>query len=189
MPAAASLRAAGLWDPEQPRDFDADDWWYRCRFTIGDPDSRLRLRFQGLATITDVFLNGRPILHSESMFTAHVVDVGHLLQHTNELLLHFHALAPLLRTRPPRPRWRTALVAHQQLRCIRTSLLGRMSTWWPRVAAVGPWRPVSIESASALSIERRDIRAIVDGHDGVVRVAHRSPPAERSANRGPAARG
>ena len=34
MPVAAALRAAGRWDLDHPRDFDADDWWYRCRFTL-----------------------------------------------------------------------------------------------------------------------------------------------------------
>ena len=36
MPAAAALRAAGRWDLDHPRDFDADDWWYRCRFAAPD---------------------------------------------------------------------------------------------------------------------------------------------------------
>ena len=174
MTAAAALRAAGQWDAERARNFDADDWWYRCRFTLSDDNSPIRIRFQGLATIVDVWLNGTRILHSTSMFVAHTVDVGRLTGHEHELLLRFHALEPLLSPLSvgrPRPKWRTALVARQQLRHVRTALLGRTATWWPPVAPVGPWRPVLIEPASPLNLERTDLRTELDGDDGIVRVA------------------
>ena len=50
------------------------------------------------------------------------------------------ALGPLLNARRTRPHWRTNLVANQQLRWYRTSLVGRMPAWCPSVAPVGPWR-------------------------------------------------
>jgi beta-mannosidase len=171
MPAAAALRAAGRWQVEHSRDFDAEDWWYRCRFMRTDPGPQLRLRFQGLATIADVWLNGTHILHSTSMFTAHAVDVGHLVGENNELVIRFHALRPLLAVRRPRPTWRTALVAHQQLRFFRTTMLGRMATWRPSVAPVGPWRPILLEPASHLLVKGADVRAEIDGDLGVLRVA------------------
>src|ERR1700752_613350 len=76
MPVAAALRAADRWDVDRPRDFDADDWWYRCRFVVDAIDRPLRLRFGGLATVADVWLNGCHILHSDSMFVEHVVDIA-----------------------------------------------------------------------------------------------------------------
>ncbi len=171
MTAAAALRAAGQWDAECSRNFDADDWWYLCRFTLSDNDLPMRLRFEGLATIADVWLNGMPILHATSMFVAHTVDVGHLAGREHELHLRFHALEPLLSGTRPRPRWRTALVARQTLRYFRTTLLGRTATWWPPVAPVGPWRPVLVEPAAPLQIEHTDLRTELDGDDGIVRVA------------------
>ncbi len=171
MTAAAALRAAGQWDVEHPRNFDADDWWYRCFFTLSEKDGPIRLRFQGLATIADVWLNGTPILHSTSMFVAHTVDVGHLAGDEHELQLRFHALEPLLSDGRPRPKWRTALVARQQLRHVRTTLLGRTATWWPPVAPVGPWRPVLIEPAAPVRVEHTDLRTEIDGDDGIVQVA------------------
>jgi beta-mannosidase len=173
MPAAAALRAAGRWDLEHPRDFDAEEWWYRCRFGTPDPALQSRLRFEGLATVADVWLNGTHILRSESMFVAHVIEVDGLLRVGNELVLRFHALGPLLAAPRPRPRWRTGLVAHQQLRWHRTSLLGRIPAWCPPVAPVGPWRPVLLEPACPLQIEQADVRAAVDGDAGVVRVSVR----------------
>jgi beta-mannosidase len=173
MPAAAALRAAGRWDLDHPRDFDADDWWYRCRFAMPEPVARQSLRFAGLATIAEVWLNGTHILRSESMFIAHTVDLD-ALRASNELMLRFHALGPLLAARRPRPHWRTGLVAHQQLRWHRTALLGRIPAWCPPVAPVGPWRPVLLEPVGPLRVDRVHVRAELDGDDGVVRVSIRA---------------
>src|SRR5215813_13386522 len=71
MPVAAALRDAGRWSLDESRDFDADDWWYRCRFAAPQTTSPSRLRLEGLATVADVWLNGVQILHSESMFVAY----------------------------------------------------------------------------------------------------------------------
>ena len=169
MPAAAALRACGVWDFEHARDFDADDWWYRCRFTA-DVDGPVSLRFNGLATVADVWLNSRRILHSESMFVAHAVEIPSGLRGENVLVLRFHALAPLLKPRSPRPKWRTRLVSHQGLRWYRTSLLGRMPAWCPPVAPVGPWRPILIETGP-LRVGHADVRAELEGNDGVVRAS------------------
>ena len=169
MPAAAALRACDAWDIEHPRDFDAEDWWYRCTFTA-DFAEPVRLRFEGLATVADVWLNGRQILHSESMFVAHSVEIESGLRGENVLALRFHAITPLLAPRRPRPKWRTRLVSHQGLRWYRTSLLGRMPAWCPPVAPVGPWRPILIE-AGPLRMEHTDVRAEIEGDDGVVRAS------------------
>jgi beta-mannosidase len=168
MTAAAALRASGDWDPRHPRDFDADDWWYRCRIAIDLPPP-VRLRFEGLASIADVWLNGRLILHSDNMFVGGSVSVEEDLPAGSELVFCFHALRPLLEARHRRPRWRTRLVRHQALRWYRTSLLGRIQSWCPPVAPVGPWRAVRIERGP-LFVERADVRADVDGERGLVRV-------------------
>jgi beta-mannosidase len=170
MPAAAALRAAGRWHLEEARNFDAQDWWYRCRFSGPDPSPRLTVRFLGLATIADAWLNGTHILHSRSMFVSHAVDIGDLVRDHNELLLRFHALGSLLAARRRRPAWRTALVAHQQLRCYRTSLIGRMATWWPAVAPVGPWRPVLIDTTAPFRIDRASVCASLDGDEGILQI-------------------
>jgi beta-mannosidase len=171
LPVAAALRAAGRWDLEESRDFDADDWWYRCRFHVDAPNGHHQLHFGGLATLADVWLNGTHILYSESMFMTHTIDVSNLLRTENELTLCFHSLTQALRTRRPRPRWRTGLVAHQQLRWHRTSLLGRIPAWCPPVAPVGPWRPVFLQSTGPLCVDAADLHVDVDGDAGVVHVS------------------
>jgi beta-mannosidase len=161
-----ALIAAGELQLDHPKDLDAEDWWYRCHFA-SDSASPVRMTFEGLATVADVWLNGRLVLQSESMFVARTVDVSGAIRAHNELVMRFRALAPLLAARRPRPRWRTHLASHQSLRWYRTSLLGRMPAWCPQIAPVGPWRPVLIES-SRVRIERADVHARVHGDDGLV---------------------
>src|SRR4029077_2496577 len=98
-------------------------------------------------------------------------DAGGLLREENDLVLRFHALGPLLAARRPRPNWRPGRVPPQRLRWHRTSLLGRIPAWCPPVAPVGPWRPVLLEPASPLRVERADVRAVLHGDTGAARVA------------------
>jgi beta-mannosidase len=150
---AASLRH----DVGTPGDFDAHDWWYVKSFAL--PWEKVRsqylLRFDGLATLAHVWLNGSPILTSRNMFTSQRVDVTHLLRDKNELVIRFESLDAALAPRRARPRWKTALVDQQNLRWIRTTLLGRMPGWTPPVAPVGPWGPIALER-----VERAEVRAL-----------------------------
>jgi len=173
--AAEALRAAGQWDFDKPRDFDASDWWYRTSFAApaqgagSRDDAVLRLlRLEGLATVAEVWLNGKKVLDAENMFRAYEVDVGGELSDVNDLAIRFRSLASLVKARRGRPRWRTKLVDSQQLRWFRTTLLGRIPGWTPPVAAVGPWRPVVLETRRQVSIERASVRATRDGRDGRV---------------------
>jgi len=176
---AQALLAAGRWDFEDRRDLDAFDWWYRCPFAPGriDPGVPARLRFQGLATRAEVWLNGERILNSDNMFQAHVTDVTRLLRETNDLVLCFRALTRALAARRPRPRWKTRLVSHQQLRFIRTSLLGRMPGWSPPVAPVGPWRAISLELWRPGTFTDLSIQPRLEGGTGVVEVSAFAPHA------------
>src|SRR4029079_1224696 len=105
----------------------------------------------------------------ESMFIAHTLDIEALVRDDNELIMCFHALSPLLAVKRPRPKWRTRLVAQQTLRWYRTSLLGRMPSWCPPVAPVGPWRPILIDTAP-IAVENADVRSELEGDLGSVKV-------------------
>ena len=164
--AASALRAAGAWHAGDARDFDGEDTWWRCQFAGA---AGTALCFDGLATVAEVWLNGERVLESHSMYVAHVVDVaGKLRAHgENELIVCCRALAPRLAERRARPRWKTRLCSHQQLRWWRTSLYGRMPGWAAAPAASGPWRPVRLEKAVPVPL---DVRVALDGDDGVVTV-------------------
>jgi beta-mannosidase len=170
VPAAAALRSAGVWTLDTPRNFDADDWWYRCRFSVDSPDEPARLGFEGLATLSDAWLNGVHILHSDSMFASHQVDVTALIAQDNALVLRFHALLPLLVERRPRARWKAPMISHQALRWWRTTLLGRMPSWCPPIAPVGPWRPIVLHRGS-ISMSDLDVRTAIRNEAGIVAIA------------------
>ncbi|HET7222576.1 MAG TPA: hypothetical protein VFI81_05220, partial [Rhodanobacteraceae bacterium] len=142
--AAGAFRAAGRWDFPQTRDFDAEDWWWRCRFQAGRGPAVLG--FGGLATLAEAWLDRECILVSDNMFRCHEVPVTLAGEH--ELLIRCRALAPELAKRRPRPRWRVPMLKQQQLRWFRTTLLGRTPGWSPSCPAVGPWRGVWLETRS-----------------------------------------
>jgi beta-mannosidase len=165
------LRAAGSWRPgvDDSALLDGHDWWFRCRFA--DPGAGpWTLRFHGLATLADVWLNGSHLLHSENMFLGHTCDIDHL-QPDNELSIRFAALGPALAGKRPRPRWKTRLARDPNLRWVRTTLLGRMDGWSAWAAPVGPWRGVELVSrGDGPRIVASNIATRCDGHAGSVDV-------------------
>ncbi|MGV8937227.1 MAG: glycosyl hydrolase 2 galactose-binding domain-containing protein [Allorhizobium sp.] len=138
---AEALTKAGLFDPENPQALNNRDAWY-FRSLEGEASGPAVLRFAGLATIADVFVNGNLVLRSTSMFESH--DLGVTLTGKDELAICFRALGPQLDKRGPRARWRPQMMDSQGLRLHRTTLLGHMPGWCPNIHAVGPWRPISL---------------------------------------------
>src|SRR6185312_14513842 len=74
------------------------------------------------------------------------------------------------RRRLPVARWKTRLVAEQQLRWFRTTLFGRAPGFAPEPEPVGPWRPVTLVRRSGIVVENRSRSAHIDGSTGVIRV-------------------
>lgn len=154
---ASACRASGL---DSPADPDRTDWWFRARF----PGRRgpYRLELDGLATVAEVWLNGIRLASSENMFVPLRLDVT-ARDGENELFICFRSIEPRLRLKRPRPRWKTALVAEQSLRWIRTCLLGRTRGGGVEAAPVGPYRPVRMVPTGPW-LSRRTIRS--DWSDG-----------------------
>ncbi|HJV22605.1 MAG TPA: hypothetical protein VJ570_07905 [Holophagaceae bacterium] len=152
---------------DQPGAFDGQDWWYRTPFTSEGPGL---LRFEGLATLADVWVDGVPVLQSRNMFRIHEVNLPALAAGTHELVIRFRSLEAELAGRRPRPRWKTALVRNQSLRWVRTTLLGRIPGWTPPLQAVGPWRPVTWTSLAAPVLHRLDLRTWATGTTGRLEV-------------------
>ena len=165
--AAATLSAAGNWSLDDGVDLDGLDVWMRTTLPAADGGDR-RLRFDGLATLCDAWLDGAHLLRSENMFVSRSVDVT---GRSGELLLRFASLARDLERKRPRPRWKAPLISHQQLRWHRATLFGRLRGWWPAVAMTGPWRPVALERRARVSIDRCDLRTRLEERDGIASVA------------------
>jgi beta-mannosidase len=160
-------------DAASSLELDAWDHWYRCSFPRPPeaPNGRSVLCLDGLATLADVFLNGRLLVHSTNMFEALSCDVSSLLESRNQLHIRFRALALRLRERGSRGRWPTLLVSERNLRFVRTTLLGYMPAFGPRLRPVGPWRGVRLVVQKQLAIEDVSLVAGLDGSRGVLDVA------------------
>ncbi len=105
------------------------------------------------------------------MFVSNTVDVGSALTRDNELVVCFASLARALAERRPRPRWRTRLVNNQNLRWIRTTLLGRMPGWSSAPQPIGPWKSVTLVPHTTVRVVSRKVMSRLDGTDGLVSVA------------------
>jgi len=164
---ASALSAAGRWDDTAPPPLHQRDYWYRLQFS---GSGRRLLRFNGLATIAEVWLNGQHLLTTRHMFAAHQAEVE-LAGADNVLFICFRALYPWLRTQRGPVRWRPRMIQPPSLRTVRTTLLGHMPGWCPPVHAVGPWRdielldPIGTDPTHGV---RAELSGSIDGTDGVV---------------------
>ena len=167
VPGTAAAAVGG----DDGRDFDADDWWFRTSFAArpAPANEQLALELDGIATVSEVFVNGEKVLESSSMWSAHSVDITRLVREQNELVICCRALKPLMRVRRrPAARWRTRVVNENNLRWYRTMIFGRSPGFAPGPAPVGPWRPVRVTARSGLGIDASSLRSRMVGDDGVV---------------------
>ncbi|MFM1987627.1 MAG: hypothetical protein RJA99_584 [Pseudomonadota bacterium] len=170
---ASARRALGDWGLDGPPErFDAHDWWFRTSVELDPPAAGERrwLCLDGLATLAEVWLDGEPLLSSASMFVAHRVPIPDAPRTRRELVIRFRSLDAALAGLRERPRWRAPMVENQKLRRVRTTLLGRTPGWSPPAAAVGPWRPVRIETVRGDALEVLALDATVEGDTGVLRM-------------------
>jgi beta-mannosidase len=174
---ASALATASAWDVDRPRDIDAEEWWLRCVFRKPVRNGRERqiLRFGGLATLADVWLAGKHLLRSDNMFLEHEVDLPEGVPEESELVLRFGALGPAREAGKARPRWRSTIVARQQLRWVRTALFGRMPAFSPACAHVGAYRPITLETQGRMTVVA-DLKTRIEGGDGIADLELRVRP-------------
>jgi beta-mannosidase len=167
VPGTAAMALPG----ERAESFDGRDWWFRTSFEAQapGPGEELALVFEGIATVSEVYLNGTRVLASESMFASHTVAVGPQLLATNELAICCRALTPLLAVRRrPRARWRTRVVSEGNLRFFRTMLLGRTPGLPTGPPVVGPWRPIRLERHRGAVLDELELRPRIEDGKGVL---------------------
>ena len=76
------------------------DWLYAATFPSPDASREAWLRFAGLDTIVDVYLNGERIASHANMYTPLAVNISGRLRETNTIVLHFHTVFDLSGTKP-----------------------------------------------------------------------------------------
>ncbi len=166
---AGSLRDAGQWSLDDPTPLHDSDFWYRRSL---EGAGEYVLRFGGLATIAQVWLDGNLILASDNMHLSHDVPVQ--LDGLHELTICFRALWPTLQSaKGSRARWRTQLASPAGLRFKRTTLLGHMNGWCPPVHIIGPWRAVEVieQDQVPLVVAENAVKTALVGNCGIVSVS------------------
>lgn len=131
------------------------------------------LRFDGIATLATIKVDGAVVAESRSMWVP--VEVALAAGH-HEIEVHCRALAPELEIpRKPRARWRQKVAGNNNLRWFRTTLNGRAPGFAPGPPVVGLWRPVWFTAGEVAF----DVRAHVEADEGVVTVRTALPDGTR----------
>lgn len=145
-------------------DPDEHDWWFVTHVSTGD-HRRVRVSFGGIATRARIWIDGVHRRTVTSMFVPETLDLTDR-EDTVTIAIHIESLAAQLKSRRPRGRWRSSLIAAQGLRHERTTMLGRAPVYGPLPVPVGPWRPVTMTPIP--DVHRVDLTTAVSGTDGVV---------------------
>ena len=151
-------------------DCDANDVWWRAPLG-GELSAGCILGFDGVATLWDAWVDGVRVAGADSMWQRVEVMLEHVAKH---LVIRCRSVAAELAKKRPRPRWKVPMIEQQQLRWIRTTLLGRTPGWSPPCPAIGPWRPIWLEQrVHDHGTTKLDARVV--GDTGAVEVAATLP--------------
>ncbi|MDV6304659.1 glycoside hydrolase family 2 protein [Rhodococcus cerastii] len=143
---------------------DDHDWWFVADVSTGG-HRRVRARFGGIATRAQIWIDGIHRRTVTSMFVPETLDLSDCGD-TVTIAVHIESLAAHLKSRRPRGRWRSSLIAAQGLRHERTTMLGRAPVYGPLPVPVGLWRPVSMTVIP--EVRRVALSTTVSGTDGIV---------------------
>ncbi|MDR4307733.1 glycoside hydrolase family 2 protein [Chelatococcus sambhunathii] len=135
---AGALRAAGRLTDATAQEIDVQDFWIRTRL---ERPLAGTLAFDGLAVVSEIWIDGEKRAECRSMFEPLELTVD--LPAGAEIAVAFRALGPKLAAMPKRSRWRPQMIQPNGLRFFRTTALGSTPGWSPAGRPTGPWRPIT----------------------------------------------
>jgi beta-mannosidase len=176
---AGALRSVGRLSDDAAKALDDQDLWLRTRLDLALNGTLL---FEGLAVISEVWIDGEKRADSVSMFEP--VEIVAEVSAGAEIALCFRALGPKLAAAPKRSRWRPQMIQPNGLRFFRMTTLGSTPGWSQAGRPVGPWRPISrIDGATAPKVDVR-----TSWRDGVGRIVVTLDPRLSSRSSAPSTR-
>jgi beta-mannosidase len=141
---------------------DKADWEYKTQFKAGASllaNDRIELKFDGLDTYADVWLNGQLVLQADNMFRSWKIEVKDKLKTgSNELKIYFHS--PINKVMAAyNSLGYTVPVSNNDQAEKRVSVFTRKAgyhygwDWGPRFVTSGIWRPIILTGWSKAAIE------------------------------------
>ena len=153
-PAVGTDDSACAWVEEQI-------WVYRCSFSITPQMAgaeQLRLRFEGLDTLCQVFVDGKIAGKYENMFVEHTLPLKGMTPGEHKLMLVFLPVCRFSRQEELPP----GFWINYSLERAFVRKAGYMFGWdWtPRVITCGVWKPVYLEWVSGAEMGRLQARTV-----------------------------
>lgn len=153
----------------------ARDYEYRTVFSVGNDiceKERVLLRFEGIDTLADIFLNGEWLGHADNMHRTWEYDVKEVLRvGENTLSVEFHSPTEYIRERYAKRRLDGTSDAMRGFPYLRKAHCMFGWDWGPRLPGVGLWRPVSLV---AYDTARIDSTYVTQKHgEGTVEISTR----------------
>ncbi len=157
------LIAAGLAPHDDPyfaqnplafQQFENRHLWYATTFTADNAgDENTFLRFEGIDTVADIYLNGKLLGHTENMLIAHEFCVGGMLRAENELVVHIHPTVIVAREYPVTP---SNYAQRYNYDALHIRKCASMFGWdiMPRFVSGGLWKPVKLVQKPRERIEQ-----------------------------------
>jgi beta-mannosidase len=153
------LAEAGLLKPlemgegaYQTLGYEGHCWFYRTSFETleFDESEQLRLVFEGIDTLAEVFLNGQSLGETRNMLIPHSFEIGNTIRRgeANELIVRIDPVVVAGREREPEPC--EFINGFTERAAIRKA--AHMYGWdiLPRMVSAGLWRPVYLQTVPAV---------------------------------------
>lgn len=140
---------------------EKEDWIYKTSFNVTEEQLRrdaAMLKFEGLDTYADIYLNGSLLKQTDNMFVGYELPVKEVLRKgENRLQVCFHS--PIKRTLPQMETDAFEYPADNDHSDTRVSIYSRKAPysfgwdWGIRLVTSGIWRPVSLSFYDVARIE------------------------------------
>lgn len=130
-------------NPLKMQDWENRHVWYFNEFYLDETDGTEYIRFEGIDTIAEVYVNGHLVLFADNMYIAHETMLDNLYVGKNEIVVHISPATIAAREYELPPSSNAQEYAYDSLYIRKAP---HMFGWdiMPRLVSCGLWKPVAI---------------------------------------------